>query len=207
MIRRMVAVVAVVALLTMTACGAGRPDVPSDSNPAFKATASAGPSLLPLSPAPRDYRPLTGEGFTIQAPSAFQGATQKASNGEPMLLLRRPSSVDALPASVAVLREPNPKHDVVEQSYALEVAKRTAAKATDVLRSDVDWPGARRAVLVQWTENVPIGQGRSVATRYIQLNAQVSSTLILSVVAFSPVADGDTSAVQTVLRTFRPSGA
>lgn len=119
-------------------------------------------------------------------------------------MLRRPSSVSELPVSVAVLREPDPKEDVVAQAYALEVVKRTTAKATDIVRADVTWPGAQRAVLVRWTENVPVGGGRLVPTRYVQLCIQVSTSLNLVVVALAPAADADSSGALTVLRTFRP---
>ena len=110
--------------------------------------ASAGPDLRALSEAPRGYRVVEGKGFTIAAPSAFQQSQTTSSTGEPTVVLRRPSSVSALPSSVVVLRDPRAKEDVVEQSYALDLAKRTAAKATDVERLDVVWRGARRAVEV-----------------------------------------------------------
>ncbi len=179
--------------------------VPGDQNPALAASASAGPDLRALSEAPRGYRVVEGKGFTIAAPSAFQQSQTTSSTGEPTVVLRRPSSVSALPSSVVVLRDPRAKQDVVEQSYALDLAKRTAAKATDVERLDVVWPGARRAVLVRWTENVPVGGGITVPARYLQLNAQITDTLVIVVVALAPVADLDTSAVATVLRTFAPA--
>ena len=93
--------------------------------------------------------------------------------------------------------------DVVEQSYVLEATKRTLGQAADVSRSDVVWPKASRAVLVQWTENVPTSAGRTVPTRYWQLNAQVNKKLILIVVGFAPAAEFDASRVGDVVRTFR----
>lgn len=118
-------------------------------------------------------------------------------------LLRRASQEPALPIQVAVLREPEPAQDPIEQSYALETAMRTVDGATDITRSEVAWPDAERAVLVQWTQGVPTGAGESVATRYWQLNAQVSGTPILVVVGFAPVAEFDRCEVDDIVRTFR----
>lgn len=201
-------VLALLLASVLTGCSAdpARP-VPGDANPGLRATASAGPSTGPLDPAPRDYRVVDGEGFTIRAPAAFQASTTRSRNGQPALSLRRPSSIAELPSSVVVLRDPKATSDVVEQSYALEVSKRTLAGATDVQRIDVVWPGTTRAVLVRWTEQVPIGSGRTVPTRYTQLNAQLGGSSIMVVVALSPVADADTSVVENVLRTFRPDAA
>ena len=195
---------AVVLVLALTACSSPPHSVPSDDKPAFKAGGIPAPAVSALQNAPRDYRVVQGTGFTLQAPSAFQQQVTESSNGEPMLVLRRPSSVLALPSSVVVLRDVNPKQDVVEQTYALEVSKR-ALGATAVSRSDLTWPGARRTVLVQWTEQVRTGGGAAVATRYSQLSAQIDDGLIVVVVVLAPEADLKTSAVETVLQTFRPA--
>ena len=96
---------------------------------------------------------------------------------------------------------------MVEQSYAIEVSKRTLNGATDISRGEVEWPGAQHAVLIQWTQDVPVGQGEVVPTRYVQLNVQVDPKLILAVVALAPVADLEASAIRAVVSTFRPDGA
>jgi hypothetical protein len=193
-----------VLVLTLGACSSPPNTVPSDEKPAFKAGGTPVPAVSALLDPPRDYRVVQGTGFSIQAPSTFQQQVTKSSNGEPMLVLRRPSSVLALPSSVVVLRDVNPKQDVVEQAYAVEVSKRGLG-ATDIVRSDLTWPGARRTVLVQWTQQVQTGGGTTVPTRYSQLSAQIDDGLIVVVVALAPAADLKTSAVETVLRTFRPA--
>ena len=113
----------------------------------------------------------------------------------------------ALPATVAVVRDVDPVSDVEEQSYAIEVSKRALEGVTDLSRGDLEWPGAQRAVLVQWTQDVPVGQGKVVPTRYVQLNVQVKPGLILAVVALAPAADVESSAIRSVVSTFRPDGA
>ena len=169
---------------------------------AMQPAGTPSPAANPISD-PRDTREVEGKGFRLAADSAFQRLDLTSKNGEPMLVLRRASQVPALPVQIAVLREPDPKQDVVEQSYSLEVSKRTLGESTDISRSDLVWPGVERAVLVQWTQNVPTTASESVSTRYWQLSTQVTDKLILVVVGFAPAAEFDAARVGDIVRTFR----
>jgi hypothetical protein len=188
----------------LTACSSNSTALPSDSNSAFRPTGTPSAAFAPVADAPRDFRRLAGVGFSLDAPSAFTEQRGTSKNGQPTLTLRQPSSVAELPSAVVVIRDVKPAQDVVEQTYALEVSKR-ALGAKDVVRSETDWPGAQRAVLVQWTEDVAVGGDQRVPTRYTQLSVQTGPTLIFAVVGLSPVADAATSQVETVVRTFRPT--
>jgi hypothetical protein len=188
-------------LLTVTACAAS-PTPQQQQRAAMQPTGRPAEPVRPIAD-PRDTREVVGQGFRLAVPSAFQQFNAKSSNGEPLLALRRASRVPAVPIQVAVLREPNPGQDVIEQSYALEVTKRTLGQATDIVRSSLVWPGAQKTVLVQWTQSLPATGGTTVATRYWQLNSQVSDRLILVVVGFAPAAEFSTSQVAEIVGTFR----
>jgi hypothetical protein len=106
-----------------------------------------------------------------------------------------------------VFREPDPKDDVIAESYALEVTKRTLAHATDIQRSQLAWPHSKQAVLVQWTQELATSGGKTTPVRYWQLNTQISSKLILIVVGFAPVSQFDTSGVAEAISTFIPKAS
>lgn len=200
-------------VLLLSACGGGGGTVPGDGMPAMQAHAEADPPVRAVKQQPRDTREVTGDGFTLHAPSVFQrrDTTDSPRAG---LVLERPSSSGSLPARLVVVRDAHAKNDVVEQAYAAEVTMRTTKGVTDVLRSDVVWPGARRAVLLQWTQDVPVGEGtsgetasgRTTRARFWQLNTQGEGDLIYAVVAVAPVDDFEASGVGEVLRTFRMQG-
>lgn len=200
--RRIVTAVTGLALVLGTAACATTPNPEQLQRAAMQPTATPSPAVAPIGD-PRDSRVVKGTGFRLAADSAFRQIDRTSKNGEPLLVLRRASKVPTLPVQVAVLREPDPQQDVVEQSYALEMTKRTLAKSTDISRSDLVWPDVQRAILVQWTENVATSTEDSVSTRYWQLNAQVSDKLILVVVGFAPAAEFDSSQVDDMVRTFR----
>ena len=196
----------VLTVLAIAGCGGGRGSSPADDRSVMEPTGRPSPPIRPLPDGPRDARTVTGTGFSLRAGSQFQQQDRTSSNGEPMLVLEHPSAVPEVPARVAVLREPEPRADVVEQSYALEVAKRSLDAATDITRSPLTWPGARRSVLVQWTQPRPTSGGDSVLVRYWQLNAQLEGGLILAVVGYAPRAEFDTSGVPAVVQSLRLGG-
>lgn len=199
-------VVALCAVLSTATAGCSAP--PESTAPEqMRATAKPSPALAPADAPPKDFRTLSGKGYTVSAPSAYQATTTTSRNGQPSLLLKRPSSVTALPATVAVIRDVDPVSDVVEQSYAIEVSKRALDGVSEMSRSEVAWPGAQRAVLLQWTQDVAVGAGTLVPTRYVQLNVQITEALILAVVALVPVVDVERSAIRSVVATLRPDGA
>jgi hypothetical protein len=203
--RTALAVVAGLSVALGTSACATTPNPAEQQRAAMQPVGTPSPAVGPIAD-PRGSRRVVGEGFRLAVDASFQQSDHKSKNGEPMLVLSRASKVPELPIQVAVLREPDPVQDVVEQSYTLEMTKRTLGESSDVSRSDVVWPDALRSVLVQWTENVPTTAGASVSTRYWQLNTQVNKKLILVVVGFAPAAEFDESAVGDVVRTFRVDG-
>jgi hypothetical protein len=164
------------------------------------------PALTPAPPG-RGARNVQGQGFSIAIDPAFTQRVRTASNGQPVIVLSRPSDVPGLNTGVSVFREPDPKADVVEQSHTLEQARRTLTKATDLERTEVAWPGSQKAVLVRWTQQAAGPGGTTVPVRYWQLNTQISPALILIVVGFSPASSFDTSGVAEAVSSFRPQGA
>ncbi len=157
----------------------------------------------PISP-PKDFAKVPGQGFSIAAPDTFTPSSQQSTNGEPKLTL----NVRALhpgdePTLVAVIRDTKPRAPVVQQMEVLADVKRKVG-ASDVTRQDVRWPGARRSVVVGWTQQThppPLAPGPPVHT--LQLAVQVSDGLIINVVATAPAETFDDVQVATVLRTFR----
>ena len=154
--------------------------------------------------APPGFEEVTGDGFTVAVPPGFKVDRKTSSNGERMLLLNAAESPGSV---VGVVRDVRPRADAIEQSITLESSARVVHKATDVTREEIEWPGAQRAALIQWTapdqhEGVPPQPFRTV-----QLMAQVNPELILSVVATAPAASFEQAGVGTVLRTFRPRQA
>lgn len=165
--------------------------------------------LGPLRP-PAGFSAVPGEGFTVHAPAGFEPQRRTSSNGEPMLVLTTGGGDGtAEERLVGVVRDVEwGRAGVLEQSLVLESAKRQLARATDVRRTVVEWPGARAAVMVEWTEKkADAATGAAVAVRTVQLGVDVDDALSMSVVAVAPVAAFDRSGVATVLRTFRPAAA
>jgi hypothetical protein len=203
---RAIAVPALVtSLLLLGACSSTGDDMTSTPRERLSPTATPSPAVAPVDDELRDSRKVAGKGFVLQAPSGFQQRDETSSNGEPMLVLERPSQYADTPIRVAVVRDVAPPQDAVEQSYALEVLKKTAAGGQDVVRSQLTWPGTQQAILVQWTEQRRLDGGSAVPLRYWQLFAQVNADLILNVVALGPAAEFDVSGATQVLQSFAPT--
>ena len=221
MTRRLLAGLAVATLLAGCSSGdsdggtqragdqqAPRPDAGRDAA-GRDASAQAPDGLGPIDP-PAGFTMVTGQGFTVFAPETFTTEQRRSSNGEPMLVLTGPGPATGDDqAMVGVVREVNPSAGALEQSDTLESAKRLVDQATDVRRTVVAWPGAREAVLVEWTvqERMAGPAPRMQAVRTVQLFADVDDRLGLTVVAVAPADSFEASQVLTVLRTFRPAKA
>lgn len=188
------------ALVALATAGCSGTTAPPD--PKSQPAGTPSPAVTPGAD-DRGSRVIDGRGFRIAAAGGFQQLDRLSSNGEPMLVLRRPSSVPEVPAVVAVLREPKPAVDVDTASYALEVAKRTAEGATAVSRTPVTWPGVQRAVLVQWTIAQPLDVDRRVPVRYWQLNVQTGHALRMQVVGISPLAEVQSSGMAATFDSYR----
>ncbi|MEZ0577365.1 hypothetical protein [Nocardioides sp. MH1] len=156
---------------------------------------------------PSDYSTIEGSGFTIAAPGEFQQQTSTSPNGEPRLVLEKPSSVQQVPQRVVVIRDVEPAKDAEEQSFALETWKAAGDKDEEstVHRYRLDAPDGQQAFLVTWDEAQAGRRTSDVQVTYWQLMWQVDDDLIINVVAFAPAAEFETSEVSRILRTFQPS--
>ena len=207
MSRRLLAAALLVATTaTLAACGGGGDDspAPAASETAYLPTGSPTKTVTMLKP-PADYSKITGAGFAISAPGEFQRQEKTSSNGEPMLVLEKPSSVPALPQRVAVIRDVDPKSPASEQSFALEAAKNAAGPEGKAERSQLTAPEGQSSFLTTWNETRPSQGGSTVEMTYWQLMYQVDATLIINVVAFAPADEFETSEVSKILRTFTPT--
>ena len=198
-------------VLPLSACGGddNGSELPAGGDEAsageYAATEQPTIDVAHLDP-PADYAEIEGPGFTIAAPGEFQQQTSTSPNGEPRLVLEKPSAVPQVPQRVVVIRDVAPQQDAAEQSYALEAIKAAAGRDdADVHRYQLEAPDGQAAFLVTWVEP-QAGRGAStVDVTFWQLMHQVSDELILNVVAFAPATEFETSEVSRILRTFEPS--
>lgn len=198
--------------LPLSACGSDDPD-PSGSG--GDGGESAGPYAVTEEPRidvdqidpPADYNEIEGSGYTIAAPGEFQQQTSTSPNGEPRLVLEKPSAVPQVPHRVVVIRDVMPRQDAEEQSFALETIKSAVGgeDAPEVHRYQIEAPEGQSAFLITWVEPQAGSRGTSVDVTYWQLMYQTSEDLILNVVAFAPTAEFETSEVSRILRTFDAS--
>lgn len=202
------------AVVSLSACSSGGPDdagrAPSsqpEAAPVGSAPVEQAPEGLgPIDP-PDGFTEVAGDGFTLHAPDGFTRERRTSSNGEPMLVLTAGGGgAGGRPATVGVVREVRPAAGALEQSLALESAKRLVDEATGVRRTVVSWPGADAAVLVEWTAPDPAAGPGPAAVRNVQLLTDVGDDLAISVLALAPAESFDRSRVAEVLRTFRPAG-
>lgn len=197
---------AVLVLAPLAACGDEAPSATPESDTIYLPTETPTATVTMTDP-PADYTTIEGEGYRISAPGEFRQERFTSSNGEPALMLERPSRVEAVPQRVVVIRDVDPKSSAAEQSYALENAKAAGGPEGEVSRVELPAPEGEAAFLVTWKENRPSKGADNVEVTYWQLMHQTGDDLILNVVAFAPSAEFDSSEVSTILRTFRPDGA
>ncbi|MGH9153665.1 MAG: hypothetical protein ACRD03_14980 [Acidimicrobiales bacterium] len=187
---------------------AGRaPSSQPDAAPVGSVPVEEAPEGLgPIDP-PDGFTEVAGEGFTLHAPVGFTSERRTSSNGEPMLVLTAgEGGAGGEAPTVGVVREVRPPAGALEQSLALESAKRLVDEATGVRRTVVSWPGADAAVLVEWTVQKRTAESGPAAVRNVQLLTDVGDDLAISVLAVAPAESFDQSKVAEVLRTFRPAG-
>ena len=192
--------------LPLAACGDEEPSATPESD-AIYLPSETPTATVQMTESPADYSTIEGEGYTIGAPSEFRQERFTSSNGEPALMLERPSRVEAVPQRVVVIRDVAPESSAAQQSYALENAKAAGGPEGEVTRAEMPAPEGEAAFLVTWKENRPSKGADNVQVTYWQLMHQTDDDLILNVVAFAPSDEFETSEVSTILRTFRVDGA
>jgi hypothetical protein len=152
---------------------------------------------------PAETRQVNGKFFSMYVPANFQEKSVPLANGEQLMAFDAPSSKPATPVRVAVSPDTKPKATAIEQTMTLEVVKRQEG-AKDLTRSMVKWPGAKNAILLQWTETPAGAAATDGPQRNWQLSAQVNDHLIVSVIAFAPAGEFNTAGLPKILETFRP---
>ena len=147
-----------------------------------------------------DARQVRGDGWTIPVPAKFE--EQTAPGAKDTTTYRWiPRTAGEQPPLIAVVTDKDPRVDAIEQSKTLEVTTETDPKIT-VSRSEVPWPGAQRAILLQWTAPQQ-GSGERITTW--QLMVQVDSRLILNALAIAPETVFAEQKFAEVLSTFTPT--
>lgn len=196
-------VLAGVLALGLASCGSESKDSRPETETVYEPTESPAMAVTMID-LPADYTTVKGEGFSIGAPGEFQQQRTESSNGEPMLVLEKPSQVESLPQRVAIIRDVAPKSPAAEQSFALETSKSAAGPDAEAARSTIDATDGDLdpAYLVTWKEVRPGSGTETVEVTYWQLFQQVGDDLILNVVALAPSAEFETSEVSKILRTF-----
>lgn len=159
----------------------------------------------PVTPAPisSQWRTVKGPNFTVGVPASYEEEIVEASNGTKAYAFDAPRSGGGADTPglqrLAILRDEDPTSDVVQQSFVLEEMKSVDAKA-DVTRSEMTWPGADKAVLIQWSD--PVGGSDGARRETWQLMVQVTPKLILNVVALGPIETFEDSDLPKMLATF-----
>lgn len=168
----------------------------------IRPTATAPSWLTHSGTTPLDFRRHHGTHFTIAVPAAWREQTLTAPEGQVApVVFDQPGTEAEQTVRLAVVVDEKPKADAIEQSQVLAVSK-AAAGVTDFVRAEVPWPGAVRAVFVDWTESLG-GDGGTLRTE--QLMVQVSADRIVNVVAVAPAPVFDSTKLRDALVTLTPA--
>jgi hypothetical protein len=192
-------------LMVLTACGSGS-DKEAKLEPRLQRlvpTETPAVSVTPRNGQPAEARQVTGKYFSMYVPANFQEKSVPQANGEQMVFFDAPSSKPASPVRVAVLGDSTSKATAIEQSYTLETAKKSEG-AKGFTRSTLKWPGAQRAILLQWTVTPPGALSTDEPERHWQIMAQVNEHLVVGIIAVGPEGEFDTSGLAKIVETFRP---
>lgn len=201
---RYVMAVTAVLLLTQAACSSSDETPEETVNPSQSQMQPTGTPTPPVTPAEisSQWRTVEGPDFTIGVPGVFEEEVVTASNGTKAYVFDAPRSdeEDVSLERVAILRDEEPKTDVIQQSFVLE-EMQSVNNEDEVKRSEVTWPGTEKAVLVQWTSPVAGTDGKRQETW--QLMAQINPDLILNVVAIGDADTFDETKLPKILATFQ----
>lgn len=202
--RRCVIAVTTALVVTMAACSSSDETPEETVNPSQSQMQPTGTPTPPVAPAQisSQWRTVEGPDFTIGIPGSFEEEIVTASNGTKAYVFDAPRADDEDTSleRVAILRDEKPKTDVVQQSFVLE-EMQSVNNEGEVERSEVTWPGAEKAVLVQWTN--PVGGAEGKRQKTWQLMAQINPDLILNVVAIGDADTFDETELPMILATFK----
>ena len=196
--RTVVALVAVGALLAGCSGSASEGDLPPRLE-SIRPSETPSPSFAHDATEQIDAREVTGDGWSIQVPAKFEEQTVPGAEGTTTYRWIAPAA-GAQPPLVAVVTDAKPQADAIEQSKTLEITTELDP-TVEVTRSELEWPGAERAILLQWTAPQ---QGATSGLTTWQLMVQVNSGLILNALAIAPEADFASLGLAEVLSTFTP---
>lgn len=192
-------------VVTMTACSSSDETTKETVKPSQSQMQPTGTPTPPVTPTQisSQWRTVEGPDFTIGVPGVFEEKVVTASNGTKAYVFDAPRTGDDDTSleRVAILRDEKPKSDVIQQSFVLEEMQSVKNNQDEVERSEVTWPGAEKAVLVQWTS--PVGGGEGKRRETWQLMAQINPDLILNVVALGDADTFDETELPTILSTFK----
>ncbi len=189
--------IVIVTMLT-GACGNFEGEDPRSE---FAATGAPSPTVTPIA-APAQWRSVKGPNFSISVPPSFRETTSRASNETDMYFFDAPRSTktDTDVVRIAVMRDEKPASDALQQSYLLEDMQSVKNKS-QVRRSEIEWPGAETAFLVQWFQ--PVAGSDGVRRDNWQLMAQVNPELILNVIAVAPEGTLEEHNLDEIFATFK----
>ena len=194
----LIAVGALGALLTGCSGSASDADLPPRLE-SIRPSETPSPVFAHSAKAQIDARTVSGDGWSIQVPAKFEEQTVPGAEGTTTYRWIAPAA-GSQPPLVAVVTDAKPRADAIEQSKTLEITLEVDP-AIKVTRSELDWPGAQRAILLQWNQPT---QGVAGGVRNWQLMVQVNSGLILNALAIAPEADFAKLGFAEVLSTFTP---
>lgn len=140
------------------------------------------PPITPRPEPPLESRLVRGPQFTLSIPAAWTDATIRGPQGQTGYAYDADGRPPERPVRVAVVIDDPAESDSIEQAQVLVVAKK-ALGVEEVRSSLLTWPGAERAVLVDWVETA---SGSEVAFRTRQLMVQSGPRVIVNVLAVAP---------------------
>lgn len=191
-------------MVTMAACSSSDEPEEENVNPSQSQMQPTGTPTPPVTPTAisSQWRTVEGPDFTIGVPGSFEEEITTAANGTKAYVFDAPRAEgeDTSLQRVAILRDVKPKQDVIQQSFVLE-EMQSVNNEEEVERSEITWPGAEKAVLVQWTN--PVGGADGQRRETWQLMVQINPDLILNVVALGDAETFDQSELPTILSTFK----
>lgn len=177
-------ILVLLAVLALAACSSRKPRL-SAADARISPTDTPSVTMTKAPSVPVGFRTVTGRNYAISVPGQWTEATVPPvlEGGPTGLAFDEPGLSPDAPVRLGVVVDVKPRANAYEQSQALQLQK-IAAGVTDFRRSEVPWPGAQHAVLLEWSEAPGGSSGASFRTQ--QLMAQVSPTLIVNVVGVAP---------------------